>query len=85
MMWERIKAWFERVYYCHHNARVLADFEYRMACVLTTCTSTMSKPYYTIEAMQAEINDFMQKQYDEGYADGQEDLRAELAGEGDGD
>lgn len=77
---DKIRAWFERVWYCHHNARVIADFEHRMACVLTTCTDSMSKPYYTIEAMQCEIEAYVQKKYDEGYADGQEDLRAEIEG-----
>lgn len=65
--------WILRVWFCHHNARVIADFEHRMAVVLTTCTRGMSKPYYTAEAMQAEIEDYLQAKYDEGYADGQAD------------
>lgn len=63
---DRAVQWCERVWYCHHNARVIADFEHRMACVLTTCTSGMSKPYYTIEAMQTEINDYIQQCVEEG-------------------
>lgn len=72
-----IKEWFERVYYCHHNARVIADFEHRMACVLCECTSGMSKPYYTKEAMIAEIQSFMSDKYNEAYADGVADTREE--------
>lgn len=33
---DEIRDWFLRVWYCHHNARVIADFEHRMSCVLTT-------------------------------------------------
>ena len=48
--------WIERVIYCHHNARVIADFEDRMCFVLWSCTKGMSKPYYDKHAMVAEIN-----------------------------
>lgn len=51
-----IIGWFQRVYYCHHNARVIADFEDRMSFVLWSCTKGMSKPYYDKHAMVAEIN-----------------------------
>jgi hypothetical protein len=77
---DEIRDWFLRIWFCHHNARVIADFEHRMACVLTTCTSGMSKPYYTFEAMRCEIEQYLQDRYDEGYEDGQQDLRAELEG-----
>ena len=63
-------AWFERVYYCHHNARVIADFEWRMSCVLTECTRGMSKPYYDIEDMRVQIQDFLTETYQEGYDEG---------------
>jgi len=57
--WDEIKAWFERIIYCHHNARVLADMEWRLSCVLDHCTNGMSKPYYSIGAMKVEIDDFI--------------------------
>jgi hypothetical protein len=75
---DEIGAWFERVYYCHHNARVISDFEWRMACVLTECTRGMSKPYYTIEAMRAEISDYQQQLYKDGYDEGYADAKAEF-------
>lgn len=62
--------WCQRVYYCHHNARVLADMEHRLSCVLCECTDRMSKPYYTVEAMRSEIQDFLTKNYQEGYDEG---------------
>lgn len=72
-----IKAWCERVIYCHHNARALADMEYRFGCVLTECTRGMSKAYYDLETMRAEILDFMQERYDEGYKDATADAKAD--------
>lgn len=71
------KEWLSRVYYCHHNARVLSDMEYRLGCVLTTCTRGMSKAYYTKEAMIAEIEDFLNETYNEGYEEGCRDTREE--------
>jgi hypothetical protein len=74
MIWfDRIRNWFLRVWYCHHNARVIEDFERRMSLVLCECTRGMSKPYYSIEAMRTEIQDFLQDSYDEGYRDGQDE------------
>lgn len=64
-----LRDWAERIWFCHHNARVIADFEYRMACVLTHCTRGMSKPYYTAEAMQAEIADYFEQYADEAIDD----------------
>lgn len=75
---DRLKNWFLRIYYCHHNARVIEDFEHRMSLVLCECTRGMSKPYYDVDAMLPEIRDFMQEQWDDGYAEGQRDLRDEL-------
>jgi hypothetical protein len=68
-----IRDWFLQIWFCHHNARVLADMEWRMACVLTSCTDCMSKPYYTIEAMQSEIADYHTNLMDEAVADYKKD------------
>lgn len=76
--WWPAQLWVERVWFCHHNARVLSDMEWRFGCVLNHVTRSMSKAYYTIEAMYAEIDDFLAEQRDEAYAEGQEDVRAEF-------
>ena len=60
MWWRPVRDWFLRIWFCHHNARVIADFEYRMSCVLDHCTRGMSKPYYTVEAMRAAIDEHIQ-------------------------
>ena len=66
--------WCERVYFCHHNARVIEDFEDRMCSVIYDATDgRMSKPYYTREAMSVEITAAFERQYNEGYEDGQKD------------
>lgn len=70
-LWEDVKNYFLRIWFCHHNARVIADFEERMTSVIYTATGgRMSKPYYTKETMIAEINEHLSNQYDEGYEDG---------------
>lgn len=48
--------WFARVRWCHHNARVLADMEYRFSCVLDHIGTRMSQAYYTLPAMYEEID-----------------------------
>ena len=74
---DSIKDWFQRVWYCHHNARVLADMEYRFGCVLNQVTDGMSKAYYTQEAMDAEIQQHQNKLYSDGYDDGVAETKAE--------
>lgn len=74
-----VRDWFLRVYYCHHNARVLADMEWRLGCVLNMTTRGMSKPYYTLEAMRSEIEQFLLDEYNEAYAEGRKDMREEVA------
>lgn len=69
--------WCERVIYCHHNARVLADMEWRLGCVLCDVTRGMSKPYYTLEAMRDEISSKAIDDYNEAYADGRKDALQE--------
>jgi NTP pyrophosphatase (non-canonical NTP hydrolase) len=80
-LWYRICDWFEysklgnwlaQIWFCHHNARVLADMEVRMARVIHHATGTMSKPYYTLESMLAEIDDRSNTLYDEAYKEGRE-------------
>lgn len=73
-----ISEWFLRVYYCHHNARVLADMEHRLGCVLCHMGTHMSKPYYTLEAMYGEIDRVLSEKYDEGYSDGEADAKFEF-------
>jgi hypothetical protein len=83
--WESIKDWCARVYYCHHNARVIADFEHRMAVVLCEVTRGMSKPYYTIDAMLSEIADKQQQDSDFWYAEGRKDALEEFSASADAD
>lgn len=66
-------SWITRVIYCHHNARVLADMEWRFSVVLSEVTRGMSKPYYTKEAMLAEIQAKWIEDYDEAYQEGFKD------------
>lgn len=77
LCFDEIRDYFARIYYCHHNARVLADMEYRFGCVLCECTRGMSKAYYTTEAMIAEINDMQNELYEEAYAEGCKDTKLE--------
>jgi hypothetical protein len=65
--------YFQAIIFCQHNARVIADFEDRMSAVISRATNRMSKPYYTKEAMLAEIEDALQRSYDEGYEEGKKD------------
>lgn len=73
-----IRDWFLQIWFCHHNARVIADFEKRMSMVIYDATGgAMSKPYYTLEAMQGEINAFIERERDEAYAEGRKDALEE--------
>lgn len=75
-----VTLWIERVIYCHHNARVLSDMEYRLACVLDTATGgQMSKPYYEKDIMLAEIEDYLNNERDEAYNAGYNDAKEEYA------
>ena len=78
LCFDEITDWFLRIYYCHHNARVIADFEHRMAMVLCECTRGMSKPYYEVDTMVCEIQSFLSDRYDEGYEDGRKDMKEEI-------
>lgn len=72
--WMPVREWFERILFCHHNARVLADMEYRFSCVLCEATGgKMSKAYYEKDVMLAVVRDFHEELYQDGYADGQAD------------
>lgn len=77
LCFDEIRDYFARIYYCHHNARVLADMEYRFGCVLCHMGTHMSKAYYTKEDMYAEIDRVLSEKYDEGYEDGYEETRLE--------
>lgn len=68
--------WCERVIYCHDNARVLADTEWRLSCVLDHMGTGLSKPSYTIEIMRAKIDDRLCIAQHEGVEDFIEELAA---------
>ncbi len=62
--------WLARFWFAQHNARVIEDFERRMSLVIENATDgRMSKPYYTIAAMQVEIDASRSAAYDDGYND----------------
>lgn len=66
--------WLRRFYYAQHNARVIEDFENRMSFLVCLATGQwMSKPYYTIEEMRAQVNNHHQREYAYGYNDGIDD------------
>ena len=70
MTWHAIKEWFERVIYCHHNARVLADTEWRLSCVLDAATGgKLSKPSYDWPTMSSWIDDHHSVLYRGGWDD----------------
>lgn len=74
----KIKEYFQQIWYCHHNARVLADFEYRMACVLDQATgSRISKPYYSVDVMVDQILLYQCQLSEESYKEGYEDAKEE--------
>lgn len=62
-------AWCERVIYCHHNARVLVDMEWRFGCTLNYCTKHMSKAYYNIEDIYAEIDEYIADRVEDAITD----------------
>lgn len=69
-MWWAVKEWCERVIYCHHNARVLADMEYRMSCLLDTASGgQMSKAYYDWPTMRIYVQDHHTSLYQNGWDD----------------
>lgn len=71
---DRIKNYFLQIWYCHHNAKVIEEFEHRMSMIIYDATNgRMSKPYYTLEAMRSEINDTHMDIYNNGYEDAKED------------
>jgi hypothetical protein len=67
--------WCERVIYCHHNARVLADLEYRMSVLLCEATDVLSKPHYNIDVMTGAIAEKNRRVYREGYDDAKEEAK----------
>ena len=66
--------WFLQIFYCHHNARVLADMEARFGYVLSRTTQHMSKPYYTIEAIDQAIDAYHLAGYKAAYEDAFRDI-----------
>lgn len=77
-MWHNIKNWLTRIWYCHHNAKVLEAMEWRFSQVLCRCTDgAMSKPYYELTAMYSEIDSAFQKHWNHGYNEGRDDRNEE--------
>lgn len=74
-------AWVERVIYCHHNARVLCDMEWRLGRVLCECTRGMSKAYYDLDTMLVEIQDHANEKYEEALEEGRLAGREEMVRE----
>ena len=74
----RAQDWCMQLWFAHHNARVLADMEYRFGCVLNHTTRGMSKAYYTWEAMQAEIDEFHNEMCNDAYREGEHDKAEDL-------
>ena len=68
-----IGEWFQQIWYAHHNAKVLCDMEYRMACLLTTTTRGMSNAYYSIEDMTSAAHELQMEMRDESYQEGWDD------------
>lgn len=53
---ERLPLWLQRIIWAQHNARVLADMEWRLSIVLEEATGgLLSKAYYDTAAMTEEI------------------------------
>lgn len=70
-MMEKIKLWFECLWFAQHNARLLADMEWRMCLLVENATGgRMSKAYYSTEQMNAEVAEHQNELYNEGYKDG---------------
>lgn len=69
--------WFERVVYCHHNARVVEDFEDKVSTILWNF-SNLSKPYYTKEVCVAAISEHISDRVDEAYSEGRKDALDEF-------
>jgi hypothetical protein len=76
---DRVKDYFARFIHAQHNAQVIINFENRMSSVIYQATGgMMSKSYYTIEAMKAEIDAHQQRELEFWYAEGRKDLCEEL-------
>jgi hypothetical protein len=74
-----VRDWLARWVFAQHNAKVIIDFEDRMVSVIYAASGgMMSKPYYSTEAMLQCIRENERKLYDYAYADGRDDLAAEL-------
>jgi phage terminase large subunit-like protein len=76
----RIKLWFERLWFAQHNARVLADMEWRMTLLLENATGgRMSKPYYSTEQMNVEVAANHNALYEDAQTEAFEDCREVIA------
>lgn len=65
-----IKLWFERLWFAQHNARVLADMEWRMILLVENATGgRMSKAYYSSDQMNVEVTENHSAIYKSGWDD----------------
>lgn len=73
------KAWCERVIYCHHNARVLADTEWRLSVLLDHASGgQISKAGYDTQTMITYVDDHIQTLTEEAIAEARENMREEI-------
>ena len=71
-----IKMWFERLWFAQHNARVLADMEWRIILLVENATGgRMSKAYYSSDQMNVEVT----ANHNAIYQGGWDDAVAEMA------
>ena len=74
-----IRQWFVQLWFAHHNAKVLADMEWRFTLFLEDATGgRMSKPYYDIEVMRAGLREATDAIYKDGWDDALSDVSASL-------
>lgn len=76
----RIGLWFARLWWAQHNARVLADIEWRMSLLVEEATGgRMSKPYYSLDQMRPEIAANHNAIYQYGWDDALAEVSADQA------
>lgn len=76
--WMDVRGWCERVIYCQHNARVLAEMEWRLSVILERATGgKLSKAYYDVPTMTAWIDNYVEECCDDARREAVEDYTAE--------
>lgn len=73
-----IGLWFQRFWFAQHNARVLADMEWRMILLVEEATGgRMSKAYYSNDQMRPEIAAHHNALYQDGWDDALAEVSAD--------